>query len=72
MVTGTIPLGIHCLSSTGPYKEIMQEVKGTTVVMRLRLMATDYLAIKRQLLDNSLQKFFFLAPASFQAVVWFY
>ena len=44
MVTGTIPLGIHCLSSAGQYKEIMQEVKGTReVAMRLRLMATDYL-----------------------------
>lgn len=44
MVTGTIPLGIHCLCSAGQSKEIMQEVKGTReAAMTLRLMATDYL-----------------------------
>lgn len=44
MVTGTIPLGTHYLSSAEQCEEIMQEVKGTReVAMRLRLMAIDYL-----------------------------
>lgn len=44
MVTGTIPLGIHCLSSAGQYQETMKEAKGIReVAMRLRLMATDWL-----------------------------